>query len=310
MDELKPEDLSFSAYPEPIAGGMHVGMPNGVLATHLPTGIKVVCNHYRSQHQNRDACLRAIASALNTRSASGGDSASLGVDSIDRCLEHPEALGYVDVAGFKRWVALNPGAVSQLIISLFNELPLDTIRPAVIARLTDAPAGNPEQLASLEQRARELLARELDAIRFPAMAAEIRDESGYNTCGAAMVRVVTAALANQQGVGGWRFSKVSGGRDGDAWEIYDDTGSGGVVSTHDVKDWLVRKLLDNLATKHAAPAVEIIGEIVRAGDDEEGQPRIVVRTTRLAIQAIAVNPIGLNVRITATQPAGDVGREG
>lgn len=51
-----------------------------------------------------------------------------------------------------------------------------------------APGGD------VEQRARELLARELDEIRFPAMAAEIRDETGYNTLGAAMVRVVAAVL--------------------------------------------------------------------------------------------------------------------
>jgi hypothetical protein len=59
----------------------------------------------------------------------------------------------------------------------------------------------------VEQRARELLARELDAIRFPAMAAEIRDTTGYNTLGAAMVRVVTAALRQPAQVGagpdGW-----------------------------------------------------------------------------------------------------------
>lgn len=52
-------------------------------------------------------------------------------------------------------------------------------------------------MSGIEKRARELLAAELDAIRFPAMASEIRDESGYNSCGAAMVRAVVAAITPQ-----------------------------------------------------------------------------------------------------------------
>lgn len=38
-------------------------------------------------------------------------------------------------------------------------------------------------------------------------------------------------------------------RDGDRWEVYGPSG-GGIVSTHDVKDWLVRELLDALAAPH------------------------------------------------------------
>jgi hypothetical protein len=54
-------------------------------------------------------------------------------------------------------------------------------------------------MTDIEKRARELLAAELDAIRFPAMAAEIRDETGYNSCGAAMVRAVVAAITPPEG---------------------------------------------------------------------------------------------------------------
>lgn len=54
-------------------------------------------------------------------------------------------------------------------------------------------------MSDIEKRARELLAAELDAISFPAMAAEIRDESGYNSCGAAMVRAVAAAIKPPEG---------------------------------------------------------------------------------------------------------------
>lgn len=67
---VRPEDLKFSEYPGRISGGMSVGMPKGVMAVHLPTGIKVVCNHHRNQHFNRDACIRAIEAAIQERTNS------------------------------------------------------------------------------------------------------------------------------------------------------------------------------------------------------------------------------------------------
>lgn len=67
---VRPDDLKFSEYPGRISGGMSVGMPKGVMAVHLPTGIKVVCNHHRSQHLNRDACIRAIEAAIQERTHS------------------------------------------------------------------------------------------------------------------------------------------------------------------------------------------------------------------------------------------------
>lgn len=154
MDELKPEDLSFSAYPEPIVVGMHVGMPKSVLATHLPTGIKVVCNHYRSQHQNRDACLRAIASALNTRAASGG---------LNEPFGKPEQF---DV----------------------NE-----------------PSGDSRQFASLEQRADDLFWSLMQAPYADTTIGNIVcAETTPQRLESAWVPLLTAALANQQGVGGWQ----------------------------------------------------------------------------------------------------------
>ena len=62
--ELDHRDLEFSAWPEPVIGGMHVGCPKGVKAVHKPTGITVICDTERSQHKNRDTCIRAIAAAL------------------------------------------------------------------------------------------------------------------------------------------------------------------------------------------------------------------------------------------------------
>lgn len=48
---------------------------------------------------------------------------------------------------------------------------------------------------------------------------------------------------------GWRVMLCTSSvqREGDRWEVYSPEGSGGVVSTHDVRDWAVRGLLDALA---------------------------------------------------------------
>lgn len=65
-----------------------------------------------------------------------------------------------------------------------------------------------------------------------------------------------AQLAAPAGVpGGWRVMHctASAPRPGDKWEVYSPNGSGGVVSTDDVKDWAVRELLDTLATSSATP---------------------------------------------------------
>lgn len=37
---------------------------NFVKLTHIPTGISVECNYYRSQHTNRAACLNRLRSRL------------------------------------------------------------------------------------------------------------------------------------------------------------------------------------------------------------------------------------------------------
>lgn len=53
---------------------------------------------------------------------------------------------------------------------------------------------------------------------------------------------------------GWRVMMCTSSvqREGDRWEVYSPEGSGGVVSTHDVRDWAVRGLLDALAEKGGA----------------------------------------------------------
>lgn len=50
---------------------------------------------------------------------------------------------------------------------------------------------------------------------------------------------------------GWRVMWFSSSirPDGERWEIYDPEGSGGAVSTHDVRDGTAKRLLDALAER-------------------------------------------------------------
>lgn len=58
---------------------------------------------------------------------------------------------------------------------------------------------------------------------------------------------LTREVPTEGVLAGWRVSRATSGRKGDAWEIYDETGAGGVVSLDGVKDWIVRKLLCTLS---------------------------------------------------------------
>src|SRR5690606_37077088 len=52
-----------------------------------------------------------------------------------------------------------------------------------------------------------------------------------------------------------------GAREGERWEIYAPCGSGGVVHEDEVADWVVRKLLDSLATSKLEDQREPVGFI-------------------------------------------------
>jgi hypothetical protein len=60
----EPADIAVESFPSAPTGGMRVGMPAGVKITHKPTGCTVTVSHYRSQHRNRAAAIRALTAAM------------------------------------------------------------------------------------------------------------------------------------------------------------------------------------------------------------------------------------------------------
>lgn len=64
--EIPPSDLLIECWPQKQTGGQHVGGPNGIKITHLPSGIVAICETERSQHRNKSIALDMILGGLTS----------------------------------------------------------------------------------------------------------------------------------------------------------------------------------------------------------------------------------------------------
>lgn len=63
--DLRPEDIEMQVYRSSGAGGQHINKTSSaVRLIHKPTGIVVACQQERSQFQNRETCMKMLASKL------------------------------------------------------------------------------------------------------------------------------------------------------------------------------------------------------------------------------------------------------